>query len=50
MFVLKNLREGIQSSGLGGSSTATIGVCILANELVGRPFSKIQLISISFSY
>ena len=47
MFVLKNLREGIQSSGLGGSSTATIGVCILANELAGRPFSKIQLISLA---
>ncbi|MCE5214995.1 MAG: GHMP kinase [Methanobacterium sp.] len=47
MFVLKNLKEGIQSSGLGGSSTATIGVCILANELAGRPFSKIQLISLA---
>lgn len=47
MFVLNNLREGIQSSGLGGSSTATIGVCILANELAGRPFSKIQLISMA---
>ena len=47
MFVLKNLREGTQSSGLGGSSTATIGVCILANELAGRPFSKIQLISMA---
>jgi len=46
-FVLKNLREGIQSSGLGGSSTATIGVCILANELAGRPFSNIQLISLA---
>lgn len=47
MFVLNNLREGIQSSGLGGSSTATIGVCILANELAGRPFSKVQLISMA---
>lgn len=47
MFVLENLREGIQSSGLGGSSTATIGVCILANELAGRPFSKLQLISLA---
>ena len=47
MFVLKNLREGIQSSGLGGSSTATIGVCILANELAGRPFNKMQLISMA---
>ena len=47
MFVLNNLREDISSSGLGGSSTATIGVCILANELAGRPFSKIQLISLA---
>ncbi len=47
MFVLKNLREGIHSSGLGGSSTATIGVCILANGLAGRPFTKIQLISLA---
>ncbi|BDZ71025.1 GHMP kinase [Methanobacterium petrolearium] len=47
MFVLKNLRKGIHSSGLGGSSTATIGVCILANELAGRPFKKIQLISMA---
>lgn len=47
MFILKNLREGIHSSGLGGSSTATIGVCILANELAGRPFNKIQLISLA---
>lgn len=47
MFVLNNLRKGTQSSGLGGSSTATIGVCILANELAGRPFSKVQLISMA---
>lgn len=47
MFVLKNLREGIHSSGLGGSSTASVGVCILANELAGRPFTKIQLISLA---
>jgi galactokinase/mevalonate kinase-like predicted kinase len=47
MFVLKNLREGLQSSGLGGSSAAATGVCILANELAGRPFSKVQLISLA---
>lgn len=46
-FVLKNLREGTQSSGLGGSSTAATGVCILANELAGRPFNGIQLISLA---
>lgn len=47
MFVLKNLREDLQSSGLGGSSAAATGVCILANELAGRPFSKVQLISLA---
>lgn len=46
-FVLKNMRDGIKSSGLGGSSTAAAGVCILANELAGKPFSNIQLISLA---
>ena len=46
-FVLKNLKEGIQSSGLGGSSTAAIGVSILANELAGKPFNKVQLVSLA---
>jgi len=47
MFVLHNLRPGIQSSGLGGSATATTGVCILANELAGRPLSDAQLVSMA---
>lgn len=46
-FVLHNLRAGIQSSGLGGSATATTGVCLLANELTGRPFSPVQLVSMA---
>jgi len=46
-FILKNLHAGTQSSGLGGSATAAIGVTILANELAGRPMSQIQLISIA---
>jgi len=46
-FVLHNLRPGIQSSGLGGSASATTGVCLLANELAGRPFSAAQLISLA---
>ncbi|MBN1866361.1 GHMP kinase [Candidatus Sumerlaeota bacterium] len=46
-FVLHNVRPGIQSSGLGGSATATTGVCILANELAGRPFSPSQLVSLA---
>ena len=47
MFVLHNLRPGIQSSGLGGSATATTGVCILANELAERPLSSVQLVSMA---
>jgi Homoserine kinase len=43
-FVLRNLRSGTLSSGLGGSATAATGVCILANELGGRPLSQAQLI------
>lgn len=46
-FVLHNLRLGIQSSGLGGSASATTGVCILANELADRPLSPVQLVSMA---
>ncbi len=46
-FVLHNLQPGIHSSGLGGSATATTGVCILANELTGRPFGPLQLVSMA---
>jgi len=47
MFLLENLRAGTQSAGLGGSATAITGVCILANELAGRPLSETQLISMA---
>lgn len=47
MFILQNLRAGTQSAGLGGSATAMTGVCILANELAGRPLSQTQLISMA---
>jgi galactokinase/mevalonate kinase-like predicted kinase len=47
MFVLHNLRTGTHSAGLGGSATATTGVCVLANELAGKPFSKSQLVAMS---
>lgn len=47
MFVLENLRAGTQSAGLGGSATAMTGVCILANELAGKPMSQDQLISMA---
>jgi D-glycero-alpha-D-manno-heptose-7-phosphate kinase len=46
-FVLHNLRPGIQSSGFGGSASATTGVCLLANELAGRPFTSLQLVSMA---
>jgi D-glycero-alpha-D-manno-heptose-7-phosphate kinase len=46
-FVLHNLRPGIQSSGLGGSASATTGVCILANELAARPLSAVQIVSMA---
>jgi galactokinase/mevalonate kinase-like predicted kinase len=46
-LILKNLRPGVQSSGLGGSASVTAGVCILANELAGNPFSETQLIAMA---
>lgn len=49
MFVLHNLRPGTHSAGLGGSATATTGVCLLANELAGNPFSNTQLVSMASS-
>ncbi len=47
MFHLQNLKAGTISAGLGGSATATMGVCILANELAGRPFGPTQLVTIA---
>ena len=47
MIVLQNIRAGTHSAGLGGSATAAAGVCILANELSGHPFSNVQLISLA---
>jgi len=46
-FFLHNLKPGLQSSGLGGSATAATGVCVLANELAGRPFGRAQLASMA---
>jgi D-glycero-alpha-D-manno-heptose-7-phosphate kinase len=46
-FEIQNLRHNIKSSGLGGSAAVGVGVCILANELAGRPFSDVQLISMA---
>lgn len=47
MLTLHNLRTGTHSAGLGGSATATTGVCIIANELAGRPFSDAQLVAMA---
>ncbi len=46
-FVISNLRSGTKSSGLGGSATAATAVCLLANELSGKPFSATQLVSLA---
>ena len=46
-LILKNIRPGTQSSGLGGSAAVTTGVCILANRLAGGPFNETQLISMA---
>lgn len=46
-FEIQNLRSNIKSAGLGGSAAVGVGVCILANELAGRPFSDIQLVSMA---
>ena len=46
-FVLRNLRPDTYSAGLGGSATATTGVCILANELAGRPLTPAQLVALA---
>ncbi len=47
MVVIRNLKPGVKSSGLGGSATATTAVCVLANELAGRPFSAEQIVAMA---
>ena len=46
-MVLHNLMPGIKSSGLGGSATATMAVCLLASKLAGDPFNEDQLVAIA---
>jgi D-glycero-alpha-D-manno-heptose-7-phosphate kinase len=46
-FALRNTHPGLASSGLGGSATATTAVCLLANELTGRPFRPNQLVALA---
>ncbi len=46
-FALRNTHPGLASSGLGGSATATTAVCLLANELAGRPFGPTQLVALA---
>jgi galactokinase/mevalonate kinase-like predicted kinase len=47
IFVIRNLRFGVLSAGLGGSATVSTAVCLLANELAGRLFGDTQLISLA---
>jgi D-glycero-alpha-D-manno-heptose-7-phosphate kinase len=47
MFKIKNLKPETLSSGLGGSATVATGVCLLANELSGRPFSLNKIVTIA---
>jgi len=47
LFDIHNLVAGIESSGLGGSATATTAVCLLANRLAGAPFNGEQVVSIA---
>lgn len=46
-FALRNTHPELASSGLGGSATATTAVCLLANELAGRPFGPTQLVALA---
>jgi len=46
-IVLSNINPHTCSAGLGGSATATSAVCILANELAGRPFRNQHLVSLA---
>ncbi len=46
-FTIQNKHPALKSAGLGGSAAVTTGVCLLANELSGRPFSKTQLIGMA---
>jgi D-glycero-alpha-D-manno-heptose-7-phosphate kinase len=32
---------------VGGTAAATTAVCLLANELAGRPFDAIQLVALA---
>lgn len=46
-FALRNTHPGLASAGLGGSATATTGVCLLANALAGHPFGPLQLVAMA---
>jgi D-glycero-alpha-D-manno-heptose-7-phosphate kinase len=46
-FELHNLVPGIKSAGLGGSATATTGVCLLANELARANFHGEQIVALA---
>lgn len=46
-FTVRNIIPDTKSSGLGGSATATTAVCLLANELAGRPFNGDQIVAMA---
>jgi len=46
-FVTQNLQTDTLFAGLGGSATVTTAVCILANELAGRPLGAMQIIAMA---
>jgi len=49
-FEIHNLIPGVTSSDLGGSATATMAVCLLANRLAKANFNAQQLVAMSSLY
>src|SRR3989338_3418710 len=46
-FVIRNQRPELKSAGLGGSAAVTTGVCLMADMLTGKKFTKTQLIGMA---
>lgn len=44
---IRNILQDVQSSGLGGSATASTAVCLLANKLAGEPFKPEQIVAMA---
>ena len=47
LFKLYNIKPGTRSAGLGGSATATTGVCLLANKLSNANFTETQIVAMA---